>query len=82
MFFGKRSDEGGVDDEEFIALFSPFLANQETTRSGIAGERRPTWSLLITANEMQRRVTWRSCFRRELTLETWPLGFRSGRTSA
>jgi hypothetical protein len=54
FFFGNRSLEAQNGTEaECVQAFSPMLANQEATRPELKGERRTTWCLLSTANEMR-----------------------------
>ncbi|MCX7418173.1 MAG: N-6 DNA methylase [Planctomycetia bacterium] len=53
FFFGPRSDEARILDDEYITVFSPLVANQEVTRPVLNGERSTTWSLLVTANEIR-----------------------------
>jgi hypothetical protein len=48
----RNSNESDLADE-CIKVFSPFVANQEVTRPESTGQRNPTWTLLITANEIR-----------------------------
>ena len=51
-FFYSPRNKVTVDDEH-VTLFSPLVANQETTRPTSPGTRTTSWSLLTSANEMR-----------------------------
>src|SRR6266403_577754 len=52
-FFFCNRDQVEVDPDDCIRVFSPMVANQEPTRPSVQGERVPTWSLVISANEIR-----------------------------
>ncbi|NLF67803.1 MAG: SAM-dependent DNA methyltransferase [Candidatus Anammoximicrobium sp.] len=54
FFYRHRDDAGdGLDEDEFVRTFSPFVANQEPTRPVRAGARNESWSILINASEIR-----------------------------
>lgn len=52
-FFFCNREQLEADPDESITVFSPMVANQEPTRPSVQGERMPTWSLVINANEIR-----------------------------
>ncbi len=53
IFFKPRKDREQIDDLEIITVFSPLLANQETTRPQLGGRRVETWSITTNADEVR-----------------------------
>jgi len=53
IFFGLRKKNMQPDDLEMTTVFSPLVANQESTRPLSSGVRRETWSITINGDEMR-----------------------------
>jgi methylase of polypeptide subunit release factors len=55
LFFSRRSEEQDrpIDAEEYIAVYSPLVANQEATRPIAEHTRGETWSLVLNASEVR-----------------------------
>lgn len=55
LFYSVRHPAGSLEDAagESIAMYSPFLANQESTRPVQQGRRGGTWSLVLNASEVR-----------------------------
>ena len=53
LFFKPRRDSEETDDLEKTTVFSPLLANQETTRPSSSGTRTETWSILANGDEVR-----------------------------
>jgi len=53
FFFRPRKSEEIPDDLEMTIVFSPLLANQETTRPNLSGVRKETWSITVNGDEVR-----------------------------
>lgn len=53
FFFCNRKLIEPNSSDGLVTVFSPMVANQEPTRPTVAGERIPTWSLVISASEIR-----------------------------
>ena len=53
LFFTPRRKHEVPDDLEMTTVFSPLLANQETTRPLVAGRRNETWSISVNGDEIR-----------------------------
>lgn len=53
FFFRPRKPNEIPDDLEMTVVFSPLLANQETTRPNSAGTRKETWSITVNGDEVR-----------------------------
>jgi hypothetical protein len=51
IFFRRRKGGADIDELELTTVFSPLLANQETTRPLFGRDRSETWSLTVNADE-------------------------------
>ena len=53
VFFGLRNKNTPPDDLEMTRVFSPLVANQESTRPLSPGIRTETWSITINGDEVR-----------------------------
>jgi hypothetical protein len=53
VFFGLRKKNAQPDDLEMTTVFSPLIANQESTRPLSSGVRNETWSITINGDEVR-----------------------------
>jgi hypothetical protein len=53
FFFRPRNPKETPDDLEMTVVFSPLLANQETTRPHLSGMRKETWSITVNGDEVR-----------------------------
>ena len=53
FFFRPRRPDENADDLEMTTVFSPMLANQETTRPRLSGVRNETWSITVNGDEVR-----------------------------
>ena len=53
FFFGHRDPDLIDDNNEFVSVFSPLVANQEVTRAHVIGKRNEIWSLVVNSNEIR-----------------------------
>lgn len=53
FFFRPRKTNEIPDDLDMTTVFSPLLANQETTRPNISGMRKETWSITVNGDEVR-----------------------------
>ena len=53
LFFGVRKRGSEPDDLEMTTVFSPLVANQESTRPLSAGNRKETWSITTNGDEVR-----------------------------
>src|ERR1035441_862410 len=53
ILFGLRKKNERPDDLEMTTVFSPLVANQESTRPHSSGIRTETWSITINGDEMR-----------------------------
>jgi len=49
-----RGEDGEINRDEAVTVFSPFVVNQEATRPQAEGKRGKIWSLAINASEVCR----------------------------
>ncbi len=53
IFFGLRKKNTQPDDLEITTVFSPLVANQESTRPLSTGVRNETWSITVNGDEVR-----------------------------
>ena len=53
FFFRPRKPRETPGDLEMTIVFSPLLANQETTRPNVSGVRKETWSITVNGDEVR-----------------------------
>jgi N-6 DNA Methylase len=53
IFFGPRKKNEQPDDLEMTTVFSPLVANQESTRPLSSGIRKETWGITINGDEVR-----------------------------
>ena len=53
LFFGTRKLGAEPDDLEMTTVFSPLVANQESTRPLTSGNRKETWSITTNGDEVR-----------------------------
>jgi len=53
LFFGPRKKNMQPDELEMTAVFSPLVANQESTRPASSGIRKETWSITVNGDEVR-----------------------------
>ncbi len=53
LFFTLRSKGAKPDDLEMTTVFSPLVANQESTRPPAAGSRTETWIITVNGDEVR-----------------------------
>ena len=53
LFFGPRKENAQPDDLEVTTVFSPLVANQESTRPSSPGIRTETWSITVNGDEVR-----------------------------
>jgi hypothetical protein len=53
IFFGLRKKNEQPDDLEMTTVFSPLVANQESTRPLSSGVRKESWSITVNGDEVR-----------------------------
>src|SRR5207249_471914 len=53
FFFRPRTLDETPDDFEMTVVYSPLLANQETTRPNFSRVRKETWSITVNGDEVR-----------------------------
>lgn len=53
LFFGLRKKKAKADELEVTSVFSPLVANQESTRPLSPGVRKETWSITVNGDEVR-----------------------------
>jgi hypothetical protein len=53
LFFAPRRKNAQPDELEITTVFSPLVANQESTRPSSAGIRTETWSITVNGDEVR-----------------------------
>ena len=53
IMFRQREKDARLDDEQATTVFSPLIANQESTRPPGPGEKTESWSLVVNGNEIR-----------------------------
>src|SRR5262249_40490944 len=53
LFYGPRKKKVPPDDLEMTTVFSPLVANQESTRPLTAGIRTEAWSITLNGDEVR-----------------------------